>query len=201
MRSASAILLAGLVLLVLAAPASAQGEVRGTAQVTNRKMSRVMFILWQGNNFMGMKGQYGVSYGTAKWKPSYEGKIGEFKGKRVRWRFGSNAWTTFETNVPLTISGKKVEPGIYYLVLEHTAENKMNLVVLDPKSVLAKRYDAYQAQSTEGGIICPLAHETGKEVVEDFTIKFATDDADATKSTLHVHWGGHRLTAPVVASF
>src|SRR5260370_8341950 len=61
-------------------------------------------------------GQLAIDYGRPVWKAAYE-DAAKFdamtKGKT--WRMGSNYWTALDTDMPLTISGKTVPVGIWYL--------------------------------------------------------------------------------------
>lgn len=146
-----------------------------------------------------LPGQFSITYGSPAWKAEYDGMLDQLKGKRVR--LGDNNWPTLETNLPLTIGNQNVAPGIYYIALECSAEGNFQLVLLDPKEIIAKKMDAFQAGQTKGGILVPLTYAKSDTAAEKLTISLKRGEVDVKKAKLEIAWGNHKATAPIAVTF
>ncbi len=140
-------------------------------------------------------GQFTIDYGRPAWNPSYVAFLQKPGGPR--WRLGENHWTNLDTNIPLTIGGVDLEPGLYYLVLQHDADAGLQLVALDPQQVRSRRLDAYEANETTGGTVIPLTREDAPHSGR-LQIDVTVDRSEQHRGDLTIRFGPHRLTAPVV---
>ncbi|HYC78182.1 MAG TPA: hypothetical protein VEI02_11200, partial [Planctomycetota bacterium] len=123
--------------------------------------------------------------------------------------FGKDAWTTFDTDVPVTVGGAKLEPGSYYVALQRVpgtgADEKARvdsyaLVFLDPSVVRKKRLDAFQADETEGGVIAPLTEgPPAEKAMPKLGIAMSTNKEKKNEMTLMIGIGPKRFTTPIVA--
>lgn len=172
-------------------------------QTDGREMTRALWFAMNDGKFAGVAGQFTFQYGAPKWSDRLEGLLASSTLKR--WRFGKDAWTTFDANVPVTLGGVEVPVGGYYAALERTKAADGGaayaLVLLDPKAVREKRLDPFQADETTGGIVVPLKHELVKDAAGDFKIAMTPTAGKERDLELAVTYGPHRLTAPVVARF
>lgn len=114
----------------------------------------------------------------------------------TRWRFGRNFWTSFETNVPVSIDKRKIPPGYYFLVLEKEADDRWSLVLLDEDLVRKKTMDAFQAPWTKGGTKVALKTEPPlKNTCKKLAVAF--EPVVGNEATLAIRWGTFHLTARV----
>jgi hypothetical protein len=187
------------VLAVLVVPATSLAafaiegdQVQAFSGETTRTVSRVFY--WD-QATTSSPGQYSISYGPAKWKAEYDGMLDQLKGKRNR--LGSNNWASLDTNIPLSIGGKDVAPGIYFIAIECSKDGNFSLVLLDPKEVMAKKFDAFQAGETKGGIVIPLTYSKSETSAEDLTMTLKRGEVDVKNGKLEIAWGNHKATAAV----
>jgi tetratricopeptide (TPR) repeat protein len=151
----------------------------------------------------GSAGQIVMEYGQPEWKADYDKAIDSEKTKNRRWRFGKDFWTTFDTNVPITLGGVKVPPGDYYCVLENT-DAGFKMWLLDPTEVRAKKLDAYVANMTTGGIGIPLEHskvEGDAKTADKMVVDIALDEGKTNEGDLKIRFGPHVLAAPFTITF
>ncbi|MBI1852009.1 MAG: DUF2911 domain-containing protein [Planctomycetes bacterium] len=186
------LLLLGAVSALNAAPPQ-KGE---PIQVFDGDAERVCTRLFYFNG-TGSPGQFSIDYGQPEWKAEYDSQFDTTKGKRLR--FGKDFWTTLDTNLTISISGKDVTPGHYYLALDRSNDDKWSLVLLDPKTIQGTKTDAFQTAQTTGGTLIPLTYEATTTSVEKLTVKLQKGDLDPKKSKLVITWGKHKLSAPIVA--
>ena len=173
---------------VHAAPVQEAGK--PYVQDTQRGMTRVVYF---GND--GVSGEYAIEFGKPQWKAEFEQQIEKSKGKRLR--LGNDYWTTLDTFCPLSIGGKDLKPGLYFLALDLSAKGEWSLVTLDPEPLRKVRFDAFGSAQTKGGTDCPMAHEATKDPADSLSIRFIADEKDSRQQTLEIRFGKHRLTAPV----
>ena len=171
-------------------------KVQVYAGTSPRQQARLSF--W---NQSGSPGQMVLDWGGVEWKDSYASAIesGQYDG--VRWRLGSNFWTTLDTNLDLNIGGVELPRGLYYLTLEKSAEGKFQVAFLDPAKIREKRLDAYLAQYTTGGTVVELTHHELEEPAAELTMSIAPKDGNVTKAKFVIAFGPHELTAPVSIAF
>jgi hypothetical protein len=117
---------------------------------------------------------------------------GETYGKTVVadatiWRAGANDTTRLTTQVPLSIGGKTVQPGVYNVFVDLKA-GTWTLVLntqpvqekYDPNEKV-KLFGAYNYDMKFDVLRAPMAVKSGTDVVEQFTIGFVNaTDAGAT---------------------
>ena len=94
------------------------------------------------------------------------------------WRAGANQTTKLKTEVPLTIGGKRIEPGTYDLFIE-LKEPAWNLVVstqptqdkYDPNDK-AKIWGAYGYEPKYDVVRAPMTMVTPRATIDQWTINF-----------------------------
>lgn len=146
-------------------------------------------------------GQIAFNYGRPVWRKDYEDPAtfdSMTKGKI--WRMGSNFWSNLYTDLPITISGKSIKPGLYFLGLERSADgSSWSLAFIDPVKVRKAHLDAFQIQRATVEFTAPMNTEAaGSNTVEKLTIVLSGLENDNPKNvTLKVSWGHLALSAPV----
>ncbi|MCC6670573.1 MAG: DUF2911 domain-containing protein [Planctomycetes bacterium] len=157
------------------------------AQDTVRRATRVAFF-----GRRSSAGQIAIQYGSPAWKTEHGDAVEAGKTIGKRWRFGADFWTTLDTSIPFQVGDVKVEPGLYYLVLEHTAKDTAALVLLDPVEVRKQRLDAYVAGRSKGGVAIPIPLQRAEEVANELGISLAKTKAQ-DELALNVRFGPYRL--------
>lgn len=175
----------------MAAAKAAPTEQTPYAETSVRGNARIFY--WFGPDSAG---QVSIDFGRPRWRPAYEKFLQQPGGPR--WRFGENFWTSLDTNMPLELGGVAVEPGSYYLVLEHSGEQGPQLVLLDPQEVRRRRLDAYEAQKTKGGLVVPLLAGEGGAPAEVLDVELVVDGEHKDRGELRIRFGPHLMTAPLV---
>ncbi len=159
-------------------------------QSMDRHASRA---IWFGNNTI--TGQFHVAHGSPVWKDEYVARRDSLPiGQRLR--FGKDFWSTFETNVPVTIGGARLEPNYYYLAIERTEES-FQLVAFEADRLRAQRVPSFQPPQ-QGGVEIPMTLTEGEDVEDELMIDFVVDNGSGAVE-LEVAWGPYTLNAPVVA--
>lgn len=159
----------------------------------NSQRGNTRIFYWFGPDSAG---QLAIDYGRPRWQPAF-GKFVQ-KAGGPRWRFGENFWTTLDTNIPLQLGGVDVAPGLYYLALQHPAANGVQLVLLDPDEVRARRLDAYEVPKTTGGIVVTMKAATSDLVADELEVELTVDTKTKDTGALTIRFGPHVLTAPLV---
>jgi Tfp pilus assembly protein PilF len=155
-------------------------------------------IAWFSGN--DSHGQVALDYSPVPWQAKYEAAFAAGKLRGTKWRLGSNFWTSLDTSVGLVIGGVKVPAGYYYVTAEQRDEQTFVLVLHDAVAVKKLRLDAFECQKLQGGIDLPMQHVGGQDVVDHLDIKLEADEKPNDHGTLTVRFGGHVLTAAIVAS-
>jgi len=145
-------------------------------------------------------GQIAFNYGRPVWRKDYEDRAtfdSMTEGKV--WRMGSNFWSNLYTDLPITISGKSIKPGLYFLGLRRSADgSSWSLAFIDPVKVRKARLDAFQIQRATVEFTAPMNTEVaGSNTVEKLTIVLTGVDTDPKNVTLKISWGHMALSAPV----
>ena len=143
--------------------------------------------------------QFAINYGRPVWKAAYEdpAKFDALTEGKV-WRMGSNFWTNFETQVPLTIGGKSVPVGYYYLGMHRSPNgSQWSLAFIDPAEVRHAHLDAFEIQKAKVKFEAPMSLAQAEGKPEKLTITFSYPKDDIKNVTLRVAWGNLALTAPV----
>ena len=144
-------------------------------------------------------GQFAINYGRPVWKQVYE-EPSQFdamtKGKV--WRMGSNFWTNFETQLPLSIGGKSVPVGYYYVGMHRSADgSQWSLAFIDPAEVRHAHLDAFEIRKARVKFEAPLSAAKAEGKAEKLTITFSYPKDNVKNVMLRVAWGNLALTAPV----
>lgn len=193
LASALALLVAG----TLRAQQGAKFAVGGGDPPDDRGSARLLY--WN-ETADEAAGQIAVNYGRPVWRTDYE-DLATFdsitKGKV--WRMGSNFWSNLYTDLPITISGKAIKPGLYFLGLQRSADgSSWSLAFIDPIKVRKAHLDAFQIQRAPVEFTAPMDTEVaGSNTVEKLTVVLAVLKNDPRKVTLKISWGHLKLSAPV----
>lgn len=117
------------------------------------------------------------------------------------WRAGANQTTRLETEAPLMINGKRVEPGEYSVFVDLEGEDKWTLILSSQPH--QEEYDRENQGATWGSYGYDTAHDvvrapmTVKELdhsVDQFTISFL--DVTNEGGTLAMAWDDTLATVP-----
>jgi Protein of unknown function (DUF2911) len=189
-----------LVLLVAGALRAQQGAkigVEGGDPPDDRGSARLLYWNETAN---AAAGQVAINYGRPVWRKDYEdpAKFDAMTKGKI-WRMGSNFWSNLYTDLPITISGKAIEPGFYFLGLQRSADGSTwNLAFIDPVKVREARIDAFQIQKARVEFTAPMNTDSaGADAVEKLTIVLTHPVNDMRDATMKVAWGHLALSAPV----
>jgi hypothetical protein len=145
-------------------------------------------------------GQLAINYGRPVWSKEYEdtAKFDAMTKGQV-WRMGSNFWSNLYTDVPVTIGGKSIAPGFYFVGLQRSWDGaSWSLALIDPVKVRKKRIDAFDIHMVSVEFTAPMTMEArSSDAVEKLTITLSPSDFDIRTATLKVAWGRLALSAPV----
>lgn len=146
-------------------------------------------------------GQFAIDHGRPVWKKDYEdpAKFDAMTKGKV-WRLGENFWTTLDTDMPLTIAGKTVPAGSWYLGIERSTDGtQWNLVFIDPAKARAAHLDASEIGRAPVAIKAPLTLEQVTDSKDKLTIDLIYKAPNIGDVTLRIQWGKLQLTAPIKA--
>jgi len=144
-------------------------------------------------------GQFAIDYGRPVWKKAYEdpAQFDKMTNGKV-WRMGSNFWTTLSTDLPLTISGKMVPVGVYYLGLQRSADGaQWSLAFIDSAGATKQHLDAFDIRKAKVDFVAPMSVDKAKSTVDKLTVTFSYPHDDFRNVTLKVARGNLALSAPV----
>jgi hypothetical protein len=162
----------------------------------DRASARVLYWNTQTN---APAGQLAIDYGRPGWKKEYEdpAKFDAMTRGKI-WRMGSNFWSLLDTQLPLSIGGKKVPVGSYYLGLHRSEEgSEWSLVFIDPGRVRKGRLDAFQIERAPVEFEAVMSLAKADTPTEKLTITLSYPKDDIKHVTLRVAWGNLVLTAPI----
>jgi hypothetical protein len=153
---------------------------------------------WNNEKNMGA-GQFAIDYGRPVWRKEYEDTANFDKMTKGKvYRLGSNFWTTLDTDMPLTIGGKSIPAGMWYLGLHRSEDGATwSLVFIDPVKARAAHIDASEIERA------PVAHKAPMTVVqaadskEKLTIDLIFQKGNLKDVKLKIAWGKMELTAPI----
>ncbi len=193
-----------LVWLMWAAPGFSQQAKKGIAAegggVNERGSARVLYWNLDANHAAG---QFAVNYGRPAWKKAYEDPATFDKMTKGKvWRMGSNFWTELDTCLPLKISGRRIEPGLYYLGLRRSADGaQWSLVFIDPAKVRATHLDAFDINQAPVWFEVPVTfRKASGSLAERLTLHMIYTKQDDRHVTLKLDWGNMEVTAPIEVS-
>lgn len=155
-----------------------------------RKSTRVAFFGGSGVQ------QAALSYGAPAWKDEYAAVVDAGKVDGKRWRLGVDFWTTFDTDVEMTVGGKTLAPGLYYLTLERTAKGEYVLAFNDAVEIRKLRIDAFMCEKTKGGVEVAMKSSKAETNAESLKIEFEVNQADQVAGDLTIAYGPYRLSVP-----
>ena len=187
------------VLLVCAAVAQAQQKpniIAFGSDSPERGTTRVGY--WNLAKNQGA-GQFAIDHGRPAWKKDYDdaAKFDAMTKGKV-WRLGDNFWTSLDTDIPLTISGKTVPAGVWYVGVERSADGEQwNLVFINPAKARAGHIDASEIGRAPIEIKAPLTLEQVTNVKDKVTIELIYKAPAIRDVTLRIGWGKLQLSAPI----
>jgi tetratricopeptide (TPR) repeat protein len=159
---------------------------------TARKSARVAYFDARG----GSPGQLAIDYAAVPWQDKYDQVVESPKMVGKHWRFGSDFWTSLDTNLPISIGGVAIQPGYYYLTLMSKGDGKFSLFLHDAAEVRKTHLDAFKAEKLTGGVEVPLAHSKSEKKAETLAIAITVQPTQPT-GEFTVNFGNHELTAKV----
>jgi hypothetical protein len=163
----------------------------------DRASARVLYWNAQTNSAAG---QVAIDYGRPVWKKQYNdtAKFDAMTRGKV-WRMGSNYWTILDTNLPLSIGGKKIPIGLYYLGLHRSEEgSEWSLAFIDPAKARKMHLDAFQVERAPVEFEAHMSNVSKTEnQAEKLTITLTSPKEDIKHVTMRVDWGNLALSTPI----
>ena len=162
----------------------------------DRASARVLYWNTQTN---AAAGQFVIDYGRPVWKKEYEdpAKFDAMTRGKI-WRMGSNFWSILDTQLPLSIGGKRVPAGFYYLGLHRSEEgSEWSLVFIDPAGVRKGRLDAFQIEKAPVEFEASMSIAKAETQPEKLTITLSHPKDDIKHVTMQVAWGNLALSAAI----
>ena len=119
------------------------------------------------------------------------------------WRLGNDYWTTLDTNLPLTIAGRKIAVGLWYLGLDRSSDGAIwSLAFIDPVKARSGGMDGHWMERVPVEFKVPLTVETSNAALtEKLTITLAAQPDNMRNLTLRIAWGRLHLSTAVQAVF
>jgi hypothetical protein len=163
----------------------------------DRGSARVLYWNAQTNSAAG---QVAIDYGRPVWKKEYNdtAKFDAMTRGKI-WRMGSNYWTILDTNLPLSIGGKKVPIGLYYLGLHRSEEgSEWSLAFIDPAKARKVHLDAFQVERAPVEFEAHMSNVSKAESpAEKLTVTLSYPKNDIKHVTMRVAWGNLVLSTPI----
>lgn len=188
------------VMLVLTTMAGAQAQqpviVAEGGAPDDRASVRVLYWNTQANTAAG---QFAIDYGRPVWKKEYEDPVKFDAMTRGKiWRMGSNFWTVLDTQLPLSIGGRRVSAGVYYLGLHRSEEgSEWSLVFINATAVRKRHLDAFQIENAPVEFEASMSMDKAQTKTEKLTITLSYPKDDVRRVTVRVAWGDLVLAAPI----
>ncbi|HSR70014.1 MAG TPA: DUF2911 domain-containing protein [Acidobacteriota bacterium] len=167
--------------------------------VEERASTRIGY--WFRNVNAGL-GEVVVSYGRPLWKAEYEEKFDAMTEGKM-WRMGDNYWSIFDTQLPVTLGGVKIDPGLYYLAIRRSQDGaQWELVFIDHEEARRKLLDSYDVRTRPAEIpilfTVPLEFEKTQTPVEKMTVLFELEKPSKDRGFMRLTWGSFALSAPIL---
>jgi len=145
-------------------------------------------------------GQVAIDYGRPVWRKEYNdtARFDAMTRGKV-WRMGSNYWTILDTNLPLSIGGKTVPVGLYYLGL-HRSDNgsEWSLAFIDPARVRKMHLDAFQIERAPVEFQAHMSTvDKSENTAEKLTITLSYPKDAIKHVTMKIGWGNLVLSTPI----
>jgi hypothetical protein len=145
-------------------------------------------------------GAFAIDYGRPVWRKDYDdpAKFDAMTKGKI-WRLGNNQWTTLDTNLPVSIAGKAVAPGYYYLGLERSADgSSWSLAFIDPAKARREHLDAFQVERAPVEFRVPMKTTSAAGATADkLTLTLSYTKEKPKSVMLRIAWGKLVLTAPI----
>ncbi|HEY3137213.1 MAG TPA: DUF2911 domain-containing protein [Blastocatellia bacterium] len=143
-------------------------------------------------------GQFAIDYGRPVWRKEYEDTANFDKMTKGKvYRLGSNYWTTLDTDIPLTVAGKSIPAGQWYLGLHRSEDGaSWSLAFIDPAKARSAHLDASEIERAPIAFKAPMKIESG-EMKEKLTIDLVFQRTNLKDVTLRIAWGKMQLSAPI----
>ena len=153
---------------------------------------------WNNEKNMGA-GQFAIDYGRPIWRKEYEDTANFDKVTKGKvYRLGSNFWTTLDSDIPLTIAGKAIPAGLWYLGLHRSEDGATwSLVFIDPAKTRAAHLDASEIERAAIVHKAPMTVTQASDSKEKLTIDLVMQKGNLKDVTLKIAWGKMELTAPI----
>ncbi len=153
---------------------------------------------WNNEKNMGA-GQFAIDYGRPVWRKEYEDAANFDKATKGKvYRLGSNFWTTLDSDMPLTIAGKAIPAGLWYLGLHRSEDGATwSLVFVDPAKTRAAHLDASEIERAAIVHKAPMTLTQASESKDKLTIDLVMQKGNLKDVTLKIAWGKMELTAPI----
>ncbi|HSR50555.1 MAG TPA: DUF2911 domain-containing protein [Acidobacteriota bacterium] len=148
-------------------------------------------------------GRITLDYGRPAWRAQWadEAAFDQLTKGRI-WRLGKDMWTNLDTQLALTVAGKKVDPGYYYLGARRSPGGDWSLVLVDPEAVRGGYIDAWAfvPRPDEVPILMeiPLKHSQSAETASQLNMTLELPkhgQGVKDEGRLTIHWGPHLLQA------
>ncbi len=163
----------------------------------DRASARVLYWNTQSDSAAG---QVAIDYGRPVWRKEYNdaARFDTMTRGKV-WRMGSNYWTILDTNLPLSIGGKKVPIGLYYLGLHRSEEgSEWSLAFIDPAKARKMHLDAFQIERAPVEFDAHMSNVSKTESpAQKLTITLSYPKNDIKHVTMLVSWGNLALSTPI----
>lgn len=144
-------------------------------------------------------GQFAIDYGRPVWRKEYDDTANFDKMTKGKvYRLGSNFWTTLDSDMPLTIAGKAIPAGLWYLGLHRSADgNTWSLVFIDAAKARADHIDASEIERAAIAHKAEMTVTQATELKEKLTIDLVMQKGNLKDVTLKIAWGKMQLSAPI----
>lgn len=114
-----------------------------------------------------------------------------------RWRLGQDWPTTLETNVPMTIGGKKLAAGSWHLALAKAKGDAWNLVVSEAAADYAAKIDGFAPERVQPVLEVPLRNSKAAAPAERLVVEFVTAGKE---TSLTIRFGATQVHTPVTGA-
>ena len=192
-------LLAGVILLFTLNAGAQQQRAKIVAEGGTPDDWATARVLYWNTQTNAAAGQFAIDYGRPVWKKDYEdpAKFDAMTRGKI-WRMGSNFWSILDTQLALSIGGKKIPRGFYYLGLHRSEEgSEWSLVFIDPAGVRKQALDASQIEKAPVEFEASMSIAKAETKTEKLTITLSYPKDDIKHVTMRVAWGNLALSAAI----
>jgi hypothetical protein len=118
------------------------------------------------------------------------------------WRLGNDYWTILDTNLPLTIAGRNIPVGLWYLGLHRSGDGATwSLAFIDPAKARGSHLDGHWMDAVPVEFKVPMTVETtSAAMTEKLTITLSAQPDNMRNLNLRIAWGRLHLATPVRAA-